>query len=288
MAQTTASAFSAAITFKMQKTVLTNLRAALAWADTAYAETGDFDAGHDTLTFANVPDVALNTTQLTEGTRPTPKALTMGTVTVSTQQYGDLVSITDLAKVKAPFEIVPIASERVARQAAETLDQVARDIIAAGGTAKFVNTQTDRADIASTDLAVASDLRKLRATMFKNKIKPFADGYYRMFISPNVGYDLRSDTNTGGWIDVNKYATPETLLRGELGRMEGFRIMEVVNAPTFASTTTVYANIAVGSTKGWGCGELQTLTTHHVAPGGDHADALAQEELVGLTHQAAV
>ncbi len=63
--------------------------------------------------------------------------------------------------------------------------------------------------------------------------------------------------------------------------MEGFRIMEVVNAPTFSSTVLVYASIAVGRLKGWGAGELQTLRTYHVAPGGDHKDPLAQEELVG-------
>ena len=32
---------------------------------------------------------------------------------------------------------------------------------------------------------------------------------------------------------------------------------------------------------GWGCGDLQTLQTYHVSPGGDHTDPLAQEELMG-------
>jgi N4-gp56 family major capsid protein len=282
MAQTTASALSAALTFRVQKKVLENLRAELVWADPAYAEMGDFDAGHDTLTFVSVPDLAINTTALTEGTPPTARAMTISTVSVSTEQYGDLVSITDLAKVKSPIEISNIASERVGRQAKESLDQVARDVIAASGTAKYAGSgNAARADLASTDVATATELRKLRTIMYKAKIRPRADGYYLLFIHPNVGYDLRADTNTGGFIDVNKYATPETLIRGELGRMEGFRIIEVVNAPTFASTTTVYASIALGSTKAWGAGELQSLSTYHIAPGGDHDDPLAQEELVG-------
>jgi len=44
---------------------------------------------------------------------------------------------------------------------------------------------------------------------------------------------------------------------------------------------TVYATIAMGDIKGWGTGDLQTLQTYHVAPGGDHSDPLAQEELLG-------
>ena len=63
--------------------------------------------------------------------------------------------------------------------------------------------------------------------------------------------------------------------------MDGFRIMEVVNAPTASSTVTVYLSIATGAINGWGAGDLQTLTTYHVAPGGDHTDPLAQEELLG-------
>ena len=282
-AQTSASALSAAITFKVQRGVLENLRASLVFADKAFAEMGEFDPGHDTLMFVNVPDLAINVTTLTEGTRPDKRALSIGTVTVSANSYGDLVSITDLAKVKSPIEIVPIATERVSRQAAESLDQVARDVIAAGGTAMFggVGAPANRAAVAATDLARATDLRKLKTKMFKGKIKPFADGFYRLWVHPNVEFDLRNDTSTGGFIDVNKYTDSSPILAGEVGKLEGFKIMSIVNAPTYASTTTVYGSIAVGNRKGWGAGDLQTLQTYHVAPGGDHTDPLAQEELVG-------
>ena len=283
MAQTTASALSAAITFKVQAKVLKNLRAALVWGDRSQAEQGDFNPGFDTLTFVSVADIALNTTPLTEGTKPTAKALSIGTVTVSTDQYGDLVSITDIAKVKSPIQIVDIGSERLARQAQESLDQISRDIIAAGGTHTYmgVGAPATRVAIAATDLMRSLDLRRLRAKMVKAKIPLPADGYFVLRVHPNVAYDLRMDTTTGGWVDVNKYATPETLLRGEVGRMDGFRITEVVNAPTYASTVTVYGSVATGEIKAWGVGDLQTLQTYHVAPGGDHTDPLAQEELLG-------
>lgn len=281
MAQTTSSVLSAALTFKVQAGVLANLRAALVYADPMFAQQGSYDAGHDTLTFIAVPDLAINTTALTEGAAPTPKALSITTVDVTPTQYGDLVSVTDLAKRFSPFDISQVATERITQQAKESIDKVSRDVIAAGGTAFYANAVANRATLAAGDKLDAVDLRRLRATMFKNKIPPFGDGYYRLMVSSEQGYDLRSDSSTGGWIDVNKYATPETLLKGELGRMEGFRIMEVVNAPTFASTVTVHAAIAVGNLKGWGAGDLQSLRIYHVAAGGDHQDPLAQEELVG-------
>jgi N4-gp56 family major capsid protein len=246
-----------------------------------FAEQGQYDAGINKLTFIAVPDLAINTTALTEGAAPTPKALSITTVDITPTQYGDLVSITDLAKRFSPFDISNVATERVTRQAQESIDKVNRDVVAAGGTAFYADAVANRAALAAGNKLDAVDLRRLRATMFKNKIPPFADGYYRLMVSSEQGFDLRSDSTTGGWIDVNKYATPETLLRGELGRMEGFRIMEVVNAPTFASTVTVHAAIAVGDLKGWGAGDLQSLRIYHVPAGGDHKDPLAQEELVG-------
>jgi N4-gp56 family major capsid protein len=283
MAQTTQSALSAAITFKVQREVLKNLRASLVYADRSLSVEGTFNPGFDTLTFVNVPDITLNVTPLTEGSKPASKALSIGTVTVSTQQYGDLVAITDIAKVKSPIEIVSIGAERLSRQASESIDQICRDVIAASGTAAYfgVGAPTTRAGIAATDLLRSVDLRKLRAKMVKGKVPMPADGYFRLMVHPNVAYDLRMDTALGNWTDVNKYATPETLLRGEVGRMDGFRIMEVINAPTVASTTTVYLSIALGAINAWGTGDLQTLSTYHVAPGGDHTDPLAQEELLG-------
>lgn len=279
--QTTSSAVSAAVTFKVRRNVMRNLRSDLVFADPAYSDDGDYDAGHDVLTFVASPDLPINVTPLTEGQAPNKRALTFTTVTVSAAQYGDLVAITDLLKVKSPIDTVNIASERLGRQARESLDQIARDAIALGGTGAFAGGAANRAAIAAGNLATAAELRKLNVKMKKAKIPAFGDGFYRLWIHPNVEFDLRNDTAVGGFIDVNKYASPDTILRGEVGRMEGFRIMTVLNAPTFASTTTVYASLAVGNIKGWGTGSLQSLRTYHVPAGGDHVDPLAQEELLG-------
>jgi N4-gp56 family major capsid protein len=282
MSQTLSSAIAAAVTFSVQKTVLKNLRAELVFADSAYAQKGSFDPGTDTLTFVDYPDLAQNTTPLTEGASPTPKALTMGTVNVSASQYGDVVDISDVAKIKSANDLSAIASERVGRQIQESLDTISRDVIAAGGTPAYANAVAARASLVqTTDNIDAADLRKLKAKMTKGKIKPMADGFYRMFISPEVELDLRGETGTGGFVDSKKYDDSGALDAGEIGRFEGFKFILVNNAPTFSSVALVHASIAVGSIAGWGTGELQSLRVYHQAPGGDHADILAQSELIG-------
>lgn len=276
--QTTASALSSAITFKVQREVLKNLRAALVFADPEYSMDGDFDEGTDSLMWVDVPDISINTTPLTEGSRPDKRALSLNTVTCSTTQYGDLVAITDVAKVKSPVQLVPIATEHVQRQAAETIDQISRDAIAAGGTPFYADAKTSRSALDANAKADVADLRKLNQTMFAASIPKFADGFYRLLCSPNVSYDIQSDSNFQA---AYQYVDNMPLIKGEVGRIAGFRVIEVVNAPTFSSTVTVHASLALGALKGWGSGELQTLRVFHLAPGGDHLDPLAQEELIG-------
>ena len=282
MAQTTSTTLSSILTFEVQRRVLENLRPQLMYAQREMSEVGTFDSGTNQLKFVFVPDLAINTTALTEGAPPTPKALSITPATVSATQYGDLVSITDVAKTVSPIALVETASERVSRQAASSIDQIVRDVIAAGGTAFYANAVASRVALAAGDKLDSADLRRLRANMFTANISPYADGFYRIIVTAEQGYDLRNDgTTNGNWVDVNKYSQPDTILRGELGRLEGFRVMEATNGPTFASTVTAHAAIATGAQKGWGWGDLQTLSIHHVPAGGDHTDPLAQEELLG-------
>lgn len=285
MATTTASAFQAAMTFTVQNKVLQNLRDDLLWANPSLAEQGRFDQGSDILTFLKFPDLDSTTPQtpLTEGVPPTARAITMTTVNVSTAQYGDLVDITDIAKVKAPRDVVAIAAERVGRTAREVMDTISRDNIFLGGTPFYQGSNTTRAGIGAGENIAASDLIRLRSTMKKNNVPLGEGGFYKLYLSINQAHDLRAETTANqAWVPIAQYTGKVAEVdRGEIGALHGFRIIESDTAPTFASTVTVYAAIALGGIRGWGAGELQTFRTYHIAPGGDHTDPLAQIEEVG-------
>lgn len=285
MAYTKSSAFQAAIQFAIQSMVLKNLRNDLTWANPGFAEQGRFNSASDTLTFLKFADLSNTTPQtpLTEGTAPTVRAITMSTVNVSTAQYGDLVGVTDIAKVKAPRDVVSIAAERTGRVAREVLDTITRDNIFLGGTAYYQTGDTTRAGLAASDTLTAADLITLRSTMKVNNVPLGSDGFYRLYLSINQAHDLRAETTASqAWIPISQYTSKVgEVERGEIGALHGFRIIEADTAPTFSSTTTVYAGLALGGIRGWGAGELQTFRTYHITPGGDHTDPLAQLESVG-------
>lgn len=285
MAQTDSGVISAAIRFTVQKGVLANLRADLVYANTEYAEEGRFDAGSDMLTFVQVPDLTVSTTNdlvQSEGAANTAAALTMNTVTVATAQYMKMVNITDVAKVKSPIDLANIATERISRHAKELLDTVARDTLALSGTVYYsAASHTTRATLDSSDKVTAATLTKLRQKMIKAKVPLRSDGTFLFICSPDVGYDLRTDTSAGNFVTTSQYSKPDSVLRNEVGMIAGFRILEVPNAPTFSSSVTVQCSFALGAIKPWGTGSLQTLKTFHVAPGGDHSDPAGQLEQIG-------
>lgn len=285
MAYTQSSAFQAAVARTLQRKVLTNLRDKLMWANPMMAEQGSFDTASDTLTFLKFPDLSSTTplTPLTEGTAPTVRAISMTSVTVSTAQYGDLVGVTDIAKVKAPRDVVAIAAERTGRVSREVMDTITRDNIFLGGTPYYQAGDTTRSGLGAADFLTGADLMILRSKMKVANVPIPDDGYYRLYVSNNQAHDLRTDsTDDTGWVEASKYTGQiADVVRGEIGTWHGFRIIEADTAPTFSSTVTVHAGIALGDIRGWGAGELQSFRTYHIMPGGDHTDPLAQLEAVG-------
>lgn len=282
MATTNSAVLSQIMGAALRKPALENLRAALVFGNRSWAEEGRFEPGADVIKFATVPDLSVATTPLTEGSPPTAVALSVSATLLDSDQYGNLVDITDLAATKSPLDLRNLAGERLGRNAAETIDQLVRDVIAGGGTVHFSEVgATQRSDLDATgDEVTAAVLRKLAARMFKSKIPRFPDNYYRLLVSPEVAFDIMNETGVGGFIDVRKYTDPSDMIEGEIGQMGGFRIIQAVNAPTFSSSVTVHASIAFGRMPGWGWGDLQALRTYYTAPGGK-GDELHQKESVG-------
>ena len=284
MAATTSPAFSATLQKAVQSKVLATLRNELIWADPGLAEQGRFDPMTDALMFRSYPDISFTAplTPLTEGTAPSIDAISQDTVLVATSQYGRSVGITDVAKTVAPPDVPRVLAEKTSRQAKEVINRVTRTAIFTGGTAFYgSDDHSTRATLDNTDFLTGAHILKLRATMKLANIPTFSDGSYKAFLHSEQVYDLQRDTTDDtGWLDTQKYARPEEIHKGEVGKLHGVRIIDVNDAPTFSSSVTVRAGVAVGDLKGWGAGDLQTLQMFHTPAGGDHTDPIAQNELM--------
>lgn len=239
--------------------------------------------GFNALTYVAYADLAVATTALTEGTTPTSQAFTISVDQCTATQVGGVLEITDLALVQSPHNLMAVAGDKIADQGAHTIDQMVREILAAG-TSVIYATGSARSTQATSNVLTGALIKKAVARLKTVNVKPFADGFYRAIITPAQEYDLQTDTATGGWIDVYKYTDNLPLITGESGRYAGVRFQVSSTAKVFATAGASSANVASAILFGpdaYVIGDMQTLRGSFVAPGGDHGDPLGQKALVG-------
>ena len=239
--------------------------------------------GFNALTYVGYQDLAAATTQLTEGTAPTANTLGIVIDTCTASQVGATVEITDLAAAQSPHQLFEVAANVIADNAAKTYDVLVREILNAGASVQYV-TASARSLVATSNIITGAQVKKMWSILKRNNVPTFADGTYRAIVHPDAVYDLQTDTASGGWMDVWKYTDNTPLLANEIGRFGGVRFMVSSNAKVFAtagaSSANVYSTVFFGP-DAYVLGDMQSLSTHFVPPGGDHTDPLAQKAIVG-------
>jgi N4-gp56 family major capsid protein len=218
-----------------------------------------------TVRFSTYPSLGTQVTALSEGINPSPQKMTKTSITATASLYGGYVEITEECDIYRVDPIVALAQERVSWQAAESLDEITRDIIYAGTNVAWAGSANSSTTVAT--IIAAADLRKLARSMM-NKKTPFfkkmigastgvgtsaINNAWLMFISPEVLYDL--DNSVTGWTPVVKYSTQSDIEEQEVGSFGYFRMLMSTECPVLGGATYN----AVGST-----GLAQTVATGYI------------------------
>lgn len=200
-------------------------------------------------------DLAVASTALNESTDVTPVALADTQVTVTLAEYGNAVATTALIRGTSFVELDPIVANVVGFNAGVSIDTIARDVLKAGTNVRYATgtgaVPTARNMVTPLNTLGGSDIRRALADLRGANVATI-NGYYVMYVHPDVSFDLRGQTGQSNWRQPHEYSAPENIWNGEIGVFEGFRFVETPRAPIFAdagSSTTltdVYRSIGVG------------------------------------------
>lgn len=190
--------------------------------------------------FNSLPPV---TTPLTEGKTPDGKDLDVTQIEAVLAQYGDFITTSDMLQMTGIDPVVTEASELCGEQAALSVELALATKLFAGTNAMFAGSKSARSEITAADKITGMDVKKLRRQLKKKNARKFSDGYYHAIISPEMAYDLMNDS---AWQDVAKYAKPEQMLKGEVGKMHGFRFMESTAYETVGDSVEVHRGLFYG------------------------------------------
>lgn len=198
-----------------------------------------------TVNFRRFSSLAAATTPLTEGTTPAGSELTVTQITVTPAQYGDFIKISDILDFTAPDPILLEGGDILAEQAADTIDQLVRDVVVAGTTVQYATGVAARVNVAAGMTLDATEIQKAVRTMHVNKArpitqilnastgvgtKPIAAGYVGI-VGPYGLYDLKQDAK---FVPVHEYGTKENLLPYEVGSLDEVRFIMTNNPTVYA------------------------------------------------------
>jgi N4-gp56 family major capsid protein len=201
---------------------------------------------------------------LLEGVPPESEKMQFDSQTFFGTQKGKLVAISDLADMISPFDLYSQAAERVAWNAIDTLE---KDI------ATLLSSTDNGIGITSSKTTAVGRIVDVVTAMKIAEVPMFPDQTYHAVISPTDASIIMAEVGELGWTDTMKYANTTALLNGEIGKFRGIRFME--------STRVLNDKSIIFGPEFFAWGDYQTIQAYRVAPGGDHADPLAQRGLVG-------
>jgi N4-gp56 family major capsid protein len=240
--------------------------------------------GGKTIEFRKFDGLAVATTPLTEGDPPTLKDLTVTATTATIAQYGDAVGFSDLVSTTTIDPILTETVEILAEQAAETIDEVVREVLVAGTTVQYAGGAANRAAITASDTFTVEELRLAVLQLNINRARKI-NGRYVAIVHPRTLHDLQGTTE---WVNANQYAGSKRIFDGSVGMLYGVEFFESDKAKVWedagaTSTVDVYATIILGA-DAFGIVDLagHNLKTYHKALGSaGTADPIDQQQSMG-------
>ena len=176
---------------------------------------------------------------LTEGVTPEGSKFNVTAVSCSVDQYGDYIEQTDMLELTAVDNTIVEATKELAAQAGLTLDTVVRNELAGGTNVIYAPSLQDGKE---TEITSRGDITKdckltvkeifRAAAQLKAVNAPKIGGSYVAIVHPYVAYDLMQEAGDQ-WVGIQKYASPENLLKGEIGTLGGVRFVESTEAKVF-------------------------------------------------------
>ena len=221
-----------------------------------------------------------------------------GGKTIEFRKYDSLpkatTPLTDVLQMTAIDNNVVQATRILASQAGRTLDTITRDVLAGGTNVIYAPKVTSSGETAVESRSALTMDCKLTPKLFFQaaaqlgamNADTLGDSYVAI-IHPYAAYDLKTSKE---WIEVHKYADPEAMYRGEIGKLGNIRFIETSEAKIWKDDTcpangsgryAVFGTLVLGA-HAYGVTELEGGGLEHIVKQlGYGDDPLNQRASVG-------
>lgn len=171
--------------------------------------------------------IAGNTTALTEGTTPQAGSFTTQNVTATIAQYGDYTKVSDLLDQTAIDPVIENLMELYGEAAAQTIEDLIVAELDTNAAIQRVNARGSNGAILPADVPTMKEFIRAMLTLKQNLVPKHKMGAYMVVLHPSHEYDIVTEQNVGGWLDINQYSLAEqkNVLSAEVGKAYGMRFL---------------------------------------------------------------
>lgn len=205
---------------------------------------------------------------LSEGVPPIGETMTITQVSATAQQWGDKITITDVAELTIKHPLFKKATELTALQVAETLERNTFNSILGFTQVNFVNSRAARVNLAAGDVISPHEINRAYGALFTNgtprfsgdeitddKIEADAGGaqassnprampHYVALMHPLVAQDFRENSTV---VTAWSYSDINRLYNYEAGEWGGIRFCLSNMVPTFTGFTNSANGLATAA-----------------------------------------
>lgn len=196
----------------------------------------------------------LATTPLVEGVTPSGSLMANQDYTVTLQQYGDFITVTDVIVDTHTDPVLAQATSILGEQAAQTVETLRYNVLKAGTNVWFANLVAARTNV--TTVITLADQRRVTTGLNRQNAKKISEvvastaafntksveASYMAVCHPDLESDIRNMT---GFVPVASYGPHTSPFEGEIGSVEQVRYLTSTLCVPFTGAT---AGAAVGST----------------------------------------
>lgn len=188
-----------------------------------------------TVQFRKFSPLQKATQAITEGVSPQGKQFNVTPSTATVEQFGDFIALTDVLQLTAIDNTIVQLSKILGAQAGRTLDTITRDVVCNG--TNVIYAKSDKGEITLREnldetCKLNTDIFFKAATQLAAMNADTIDDSYVAIIHPYAAYDIMSSPE---WIDIHKYAKPENIYNGEIGKIGNVRFVKSTEAKIFKS-----------------------------------------------------
>jgi len=201
--------------------------------------------------------LAANTTALTEGVTPSGTQLSYTAVNATIAQYGDFVTITDVLEFSTLDPILTEMADKLGQQAANSLDQLCRNVLVAGASEQYASSATTTDTVTASMTLTRDEIREAVRTLQGNNARKITrivnpstgfntsplNASYVGIIDQNTLFDLKNEV---GWIPVQEYSSQSDVMEGEVGTLDDVRFIMTTNGySVVGALTTVHKTLII-------------------------------------------